>query len=45
MTGIVLATASEGAGATPWFVGIFVLLIFFVLLAITLVIGGGRPHE
>ena len=45
MTGNLLAAAETGFNATPWIIGIFVLLVFMVLLAVTLIIGGGRPHE
>jgi hypothetical protein len=45
MTGTLLAAAETGFNATPWIIGIFVLLVFLVLLAITWAIGGGRPHE
>ena len=45
MTGTLLAAAETGFNATPWIIGTLVLLVFLVLLAITWVIGGGRPHE
>jgi hypothetical protein len=45
MTGTLLAAAETGFNATPWIIGIFVLLVFLVLLAITWGIGGGRPHQ
>ena len=45
MTGTLLAAAETGFNATPWIIGVVVLLILLVLLGITLVIGGGRPHE
>jgi hypothetical protein len=45
MTGTLLAAAETGFNATPWIIGILVLLAFLVLLAITWAIGGGRPHE
>ena len=45
MTGTLLAAAETGFNATPWIIGIFTLLILLALLAVTWIIGGGRPHE
>ena len=45
MTGTLLAAAETGFNATPWLIGIFVLLLLLALLAVTWIIGGGRPHE
>jgi hypothetical protein len=37
--------AGETSGPPPWLFGFFVLFVLLVLLAITVIMGKGRPHS
>jgi MYXO-CTERM domain-containing protein len=37
--------AGENSGPSPWWFGIFALAVLLGLLAITVIMGKGRPHS
>jgi hypothetical protein len=37
--------AGESSGPSPWWYGLFALAVLVGLLAVTMILGKGRPHS
>jgi MYXO-CTERM domain-containing protein len=37
--------AGESSGPSPWWFGLFALAVLVGLLAVTMILGKGRPHS